>query len=309
MIAKKQAFSLIELSIVILLIGILISGIVKGTDLIQDSRIASAMSVTTSSPVVSTPDLTLWLETSGAFNQDAITTSSSRRNDGEAISAWHDINPQLKKKKTLSQATTDRQPNYVKDGINGLPSLKFDIDLGQEDYLSIVNNNTPIPAGDDSYTIFVVWQSDERPQSYFNGFWSALVMQGIHDSGRGGGIAISSVGKLAYFGHSNTYTPSISAADYEPNENYLLAVSINNDDSANARFFINGFMSQGNSSNANTASIAAQDFTIGTNYASKYSGGLFSEVIIFRRDLTNAEITAINKYLGKKYNITLDINV
>jgi prepilin-type N-terminal cleavage/methylation domain-containing protein len=47
----KKAFSLIEISVVILIIGILIAGISQGIDLYQDSRLAIARSLTQNSRV------------------------------------------------------------------------------------------------------------------------------------------------------------------------------------------------------------------------------------------------------------------
>ncbi|MBU6338893.1 MAG: prepilin-type N-terminal cleavage/methylation domain-containing protein [Rickettsiales bacterium] len=46
-----KAFSLIELSIVILVIGILFAGVMQGRSLIQKSRLKTAQSLTKSSPV------------------------------------------------------------------------------------------------------------------------------------------------------------------------------------------------------------------------------------------------------------------
>ena len=59
----KKAFSLVELSMVILVIGILIAGISQGIDLYQDMRLATARSLTQNSRVGRIDNLELWLET------------------------------------------------------------------------------------------------------------------------------------------------------------------------------------------------------------------------------------------------------
>ena len=48
---RQQAFSLIELSIVILVIGILIPGVMQGRELISKVHLQTARLLTTSSPV------------------------------------------------------------------------------------------------------------------------------------------------------------------------------------------------------------------------------------------------------------------
>ena len=58
----KKAFSLVELSMVILIIGILIAGVSQGIDLYQDMRLATARSLTQNSRVNRIEDLTMWFE-------------------------------------------------------------------------------------------------------------------------------------------------------------------------------------------------------------------------------------------------------
>ena len=59
----KKAFSLIELSIVILIIGILVAGVTQSSRLVSQFRLLSARNITQSSPVHSIKDLLIWLET------------------------------------------------------------------------------------------------------------------------------------------------------------------------------------------------------------------------------------------------------
>jgi len=53
----KKAFSLIELSIVILIIGLLVAGVVKGQQLYQKTQLATAKKATEESPVNVIPNL------------------------------------------------------------------------------------------------------------------------------------------------------------------------------------------------------------------------------------------------------------
>ncbi len=56
----QKAFSLIELSIVILVVGILITGVIQGSNMVKKSQLQSARNLTTSSPVSGIKDLMLW---------------------------------------------------------------------------------------------------------------------------------------------------------------------------------------------------------------------------------------------------------
>ena len=60
--AKKNAFSLIELSIVILIIGILVAGVTTSSRLIRAMKLISAKQLTQSSPVLTISDLLAWFE-------------------------------------------------------------------------------------------------------------------------------------------------------------------------------------------------------------------------------------------------------
>lgn len=59
----KKAFTLLEISVVLILVGLLIVGVVGGQSLIQKAQLAKARSLTNSAPVLTVEDLTLWLET------------------------------------------------------------------------------------------------------------------------------------------------------------------------------------------------------------------------------------------------------
>ncbi|MFM7620236.1 MAG: prepilin-type N-terminal cleavage/methylation domain-containing protein [Alphaproteobacteria bacterium] len=61
-IKNFKAFSLIELSIVILIIGILVAGVTQSSRLIRQMALSSARALTQSSPVPSIAGLVSWYE-------------------------------------------------------------------------------------------------------------------------------------------------------------------------------------------------------------------------------------------------------
>jgi len=93
---KYRAFSLIEISVVILVIGILIAGVSSGIDLYNEMKIATARNLTNNSRVGRIPDLVAWYETTLKKN---FSTGTSTYQDVEnitkntKINRWKDINP------------------------------------------------------------------------------------------------------------------------------------------------------------------------------------------------------------------------
>ena len=127
---KNSAFSLIEISIVILVIGILIAGITQSTRLVKESGLMSARSLTQSSPVAGIKDLMSWHETSlkTSFDSDA-------QIDGSTIATWYDNGKQSTTQNSAIQGTISLRPlfkEYIFDG--AIPAVRFD---GLDDYLYI----------------------------------------------------------------------------------------------------------------------------------------------------------------------------
>ena len=57
---NHKAFSLIELSVVILIIGILVAGVTSSSRSVKRMKILTAQNLTTSAPVSSIKDLIFW---------------------------------------------------------------------------------------------------------------------------------------------------------------------------------------------------------------------------------------------------------
>ncbi|MFT5703496.1 MAG: prepilin-type N-terminal cleavage/methylation domain-containing protein, partial [Rickettsiales bacterium] len=118
----KFGFSLIELSIVILMIGILIGGVTKGIAILDKSKISSAISLTTISPVARIPNLVAWYETtlpSSFFSNTLFDGSNLVRNPATG-SHWNDNSPE--KNNNINTAPTGAL-TYIEFGINNLPAV------------------------------------------------------------------------------------------------------------------------------------------------------------------------------------------
>ncbi len=294
---KLLAFSLIELSIVVLIIGILIAGVTQGSRLVRQSRIKVAQNLTISSPVPAIPNLTVWFE---PVLDTSILSASNGQNpeNGDLISGWNDNNPQVLNKINLTQSVSVDQPTYVANGINRLPTLSFT--SAGSTYLA---NTTigPISVNNTRYSIAVVIQTRNSGASD----WQQIISQGgCLVGGDMAGLDLNPVGNVGPSGTvcGSEYSPN----SYVVNKTYIM-ISVVNGQSVNLY------------TNSNTASIGT--FTtktnLGPNVSSLYVGarvgftsdtfdGYISEIIIYDRVLKKSEITDINSYLSKKYAIKLN---
>ncbi len=116
--SKNKAFSLIELSVVILVIGIIAAGITSGSSLVRKMRVATARSLTQSSPVPGIRGLALWLDT---VSENSLV--DAQEVDGAQVDRWNNLNPQSNGGIFLTASGADR-PFYIEQCINNLPCIK-----------------------------------------------------------------------------------------------------------------------------------------------------------------------------------------
>ena len=126
---QSKAFSLIELSIAILVIGILIAGAIQASNMIYEFRLAAAKNLTKTSGIESIKDMTLWLDATRANSDSSLINRSGKTDisNNDPIKTWSDANPRRSGAAlSFSSTAAIRDPLYIKNGSNGLPTLKFD---------------------------------------------------------------------------------------------------------------------------------------------------------------------------------------
>lgn len=293
----KKAFSLIELSIVILIIGILIAGVTQASRMVKEMRLASARTITKSSDVNSIKDLGIWLETTldGGITSS---TNGTQPEDNDQVTQWSDINPQSTVKINLTQATALNRPKYKLDGINGFPALTFDGDATNPDYIN-TTTATPVRAGNDGYTFVVVWRASAITDA-------VLMAQGSSATDRLAAIYFPGGGTYGFAGSINDYFPTTVTT----NKSYITAMRVDNSLAQNISLYTNSLTPvTGASSNNGPAGldITAVEFALGvvTQTHGQMYNGLIAEVIVFDRALKSEEIQSIIKYLSKKFSIRL----
>jgi len=312
---KKSAFSLIEPSIVILIIGIFIAGITASTILIRNYRLQLARSITESSDVRSIKDLVLWLDVTAP---NSLTNSSNLNNisDGEAVKTWVDNNLGAKKF-TFTEITSGGGPIYKLNGINNLPSLFFDGSVSGEGANAGDCLATPysIKLNPSQFTIFAV----TRPVLQTNaGTWGAVYSNQLdYGTPLTGGFLLYKTTATANSnifngstGNGSTWaftaTPTISL-----NKSYIITYILTGTSSSDYRYlYQNGILKDSITGSVsvvhNNSSSVVNSFNIGCySSSSRFYNGYTSELIMFDRALSDEERTTVEKYLSKKYSILL----
>lgn len=289
---KHGAFSLIELSIVILIIGILIAGVTQSSRLVSAMRLASAQSLTQSSPVSSINDLEIWLETT----MDS-SFGGSQPDEG-GIANWHDINPQSTDKYIANQNTIDNQPKYTNNSINNLPAISFE---GNDD-MQIPNLN----AGSNTSYFFVIKPTNKETAGIFDSApANGYVFRNFCNSG------CPEDGQFEWW-----LIPGDMPATplgLSPNQPTIIYVNTTLTPSSSPTktisYFRNGTFISSASNNSDTNPTAWVNPRIGSiNFNDAFYNGKIGEIIIFSRVLKNEERDSVTKYLGKKWGIKTTSN-
>jgi prepilin-type N-terminal cleavage/methylation domain-containing protein len=319
---KNKAFSLVELSVVILIIGILVAGVTQSGRLIRQIKLSTARSITASSDVASIRDVTAWFEAS----TDGIFIDTNGVTDVEnnaLIATWNDINPQKPKgdrpvlKAPSEVGDVTKKPKYVTNGINGIPSVYFD---GEDDYVFSSDAPTlPLISGDKTYSMFAVFRSDLD---------SAKRKAIITQIGANAALVDNKYVSIGFIGDStNKGSPGFITNATKKNNwvrgtaindqtDYIVGVladltatTVTND---STKLYVNSLTAVSSDFPAGgeyaTTTIEAKKFTIGANAKAaenvdEFFKGMVSEVIYFDRKLKDEEAQSVMKYLRKKYNI------
>jgi prepilin-type N-terminal cleavage/methylation domain-containing protein len=324
----KKAFSLIELSIVILIIGILIAGVTQSSRLIRAFRVSTAQSLTQSSPVASIKGLIFWFETSleASF-------LSSEASDQTVITQWNDINPQnsYKANAWAGQRTTASAisyniassgttlntsgPTYIENGINSVPTLRFTNAATTYRYLSVDYSAKNFQ--NEGMTVFAVVSHRSGSGWIFdrNCVTSAGVPNACGSSYNLGnplfGAQISS-NSLLFDARDNAGTLTSSGNFYfttggtlSPNNKYVLTFERRY--GTDFRAFINGIVTSTTVADG-LGMINMDPVKIG-RHADNNADTLdidISEFILFSGKVKDVDREAVEDYLGKKYGIKVN---
>jgi len=294
--AFNSAFSLVEISVVILIIGILVAGIYQASDLISSARLSSAKSLTNTAIINRIPNLVFWVETTEDSNlKSSLVTNINSAPFGQIannarISTWRDRNPQNLNKISTFASSDNRRPTYITNGINSLPALYFDASLTQ----TLYSPTMPLQASDADYTLIAVFERDPC-----SGYCYVVAQT----SGATGSMAAISANAGGTFGFVTINNDLSSGITIRNKRQYIGIITVGE---SNVAFYLNSKVPVIRTKQAGL-NLGSGSFSI----ASRSNGlnnfwGLISEIIIFDRDLKDSEVQDAISYLAKKYSIKTD---
>ncbi len=277
----NRAFSLIELSISILVIAIIVSIIAGSSKMIDSARLANARSLTNNSPVNNVSGLVAWYETSRLES-----FKPSETLDGNQVSSWFDTNPtSIKNKLNTLSRTPSAEVTYVSDGMAKIPSVFF-TGLGRLSLSSFYQGQSQY------YTIFAVlkpYQISATPTSFVDSATNSTTSS----------ISLSSSGLNLNFG---TAVPISSSFCCKTNSDYIIAYY--NNDSFSRSYINDVFNPTGGNINPGTNHFVG--LSIGTDRnGSNGFNGLISEIIIYNNPISAPERKDVMTYLSQKYNVKI----
>ena len=315
--SKLKAFSLIELSIVILVIGILIAGIMEGRNVLYKAKLLAARALSQSSDVASIKNLIFWMD--ATQENSVINTSDSKIvSDGDNIKSWTDRNPQFQVPLVFSTSTANTYPIYRDSAINGLPALQFNGSNGAGSGYYLSTPSESRIAKPDNFSIFAVFTplSGYEPDADRMGILAKQSTTTVTNESYG--INFNGVGKTlnaVVMGGSpteptaiNLHSPIISNIITD-NVASIAGVTHNTQNSTSGfKLYKNGtnFASRNPSTSiidAGTAlNIGSGRTTIETK---RFCKCYISEIIMYNRALKKEEINSVTKYLGQKWGIAV----
>ena len=280
---KKFAFSLIELSIVILVIGILMVGVSQGYNLVRSAQISNARGITAKSPISQMQGLLAWYETSMKESLD-----QSKLKDGDSISTWKDISPNSILN-GYNQLTTTASANitFAQSSINKIPAIKFS-------GISKLSLGNFTQGSSSQATVFLVVKLNYVPdtsnyKTIFDGNSADFSF-----SIKSNGVQLN----------TGTAVATAYADGFSNSGEYVIAIYFNG---SNSKVFINNTNSMIASSDivSSTANQLA-GMTLGNNRSGTNGfSGFISEVAVFNRVIKVAERKEIFTYFSKKYKIEI----
>lgn len=294
---NKKAFSLIEISVVILIIGILIAGISNGIDLYRDMKLTTSRNLTQNSRIGRIENLISWYETTKESNfSKGTSTFEDLKNftTNQEINRWKDSNPRSIVKYDATQTDSANQPKIIIDDITSLPIVKFD---GSPRHFILPNGT--VPFNNSAYTIiFVCKNSNNSP--------GGILGSGTYAPNSSNAFRYETGRKIHNYWYGDAITDETSPANSVALNKFQIFTFTY--DQTNRKIYIDGVYQTGDTPPARASTNINN--TIGLTCSTcgvsrEFLNGAIGELIIFDRGLQNAERQDIEKYLAKKWSIKI----
>ncbi len=295
--APSKAFSFLEISIVIVIVGLLISAILIGSEITADAKLVHARSLTQNSPVVSISGLALWIDTTSEKS-----FSKSESKEGATISRWNDINPESSVANYFvnTSGTASDHPTYKESCINGLPCLYFNGTAGSK-----LTSPRSLGIRTKYISAFLVFTGPENASSIYSSQLFKSSTTAAWNTSSGIFQFVTSTPDKYFFydmpGGYGVQNNRTSLAILNSGQKYIYSVV--DSYTSSTLHYVNGGAAV-TSGVGNSGAITKSLEVVGIGNAS-FQGNL-GEIIIFTKALTVAERKSIEEYLGKKWGITIN---
>lgn len=229
-------------------------------------------------------DLVLWLR----GDVGVLNGSSNPAANGEGVSTWQDQSGYGYN--AIAAATS---PLYSTSGIGGMPSITFA--GGATEFLFIEDDADEAPQLDNTSAISIFYVFNQSTISGLNTHLSKRDGNGVQQSY----LAFENGALNSRINANNDGGQTVAAST-----DYINAITYQNGDFDH---FLNQVSGGGVTGGTSTIPNNDSDFHIGTLNSgdTRNMDGDISEIIVFRRFLTNAERIAVETYLASKYGISL----
>ena len=317
-----KGFSLIELSVVIVIVMVMIAGLLQSSRIIGSMRVNTARNVTQSSAMPWVNYIVSWQDSTA---EDAF--KEEETDDGDKISRWNGAEVRYSDRINFIQNTADNQPIYKANGMFGLPSVLFD---GTNDFFESERSEQDVLTYR-SASIFGAFEvtdvnSTDKRTIFFNpADTCGMELEISHNSdNKSGNLAVSSNSGCGG-------TPNATSSPFGffvNNEKVILSIIIYSTptdlgSTANIKFYKNGYLQDSNQvgSNSYNSAIINSLKSYSANYHKFYLGstkatensipknffkGIIGELIIFNRSVNNDDRKEIERYLGRKWGVKVN---
>ena len=282
---NRKGFSLIEISVVILIIGVLIAGISQASDMIDEAALKGARTASRGSRIPRVKDLVLWVD--AVSDGGSLTSVNKQAVDGDTVTQLKDFNPNSNAKLTLSGSST-----FSSNKISGLPGITLSGASPNNFKLTTRFDNST-----GEYTIYLIYQPVALPAS---GAVGVILEKRNATSGvfpyrleidSGGFYRYSNSNSVVVYGSKKALAGKTNL------------IKISRSLSGAVVLEVDGSIASGTSAsfigNNDELIIGAQNGTAITNYVN----GRIGELIIYERDLVLSEETDIENHLYKKWKL------
>ena len=312
----NKAFSLVEISIVIIIISVITAGIVSGLNIASSAKLKLATNLTNNSPILSMKNLNLWYETTLA--DESLIFVDGIDEDGAKISGWNDISYKNlfnyykpSTAKTLSQTNSNAYANYnAKAFANSIPGVKLNDVFGDADFLynGTFNYRTK------KLTLFLVLKREI--ESYASRIIVGMPNGFTYDYQSTNALMVATIDSSTYGNGYKIYSRHRADVILHPNNNQAFILTHIFDASANnGKLYINGELLM-NYNSATSSEIIIDKLYLGkANYVSSPTDrsngngayhGDYGEMIFFGDSLSDEDRKKVETYLGKKFDIKLN---